>query len=491
MDISVLHKRIALGPLAVLAVGLALIAGLVFVDTSSATAPSGQDCQASDGKISGRGATYQNGAESELIAAYNEDFCGNVGTQFSGDPAGNGMVVYNYPSVESANKTSSSQGLLAASCRTDAYAGSSIPYKQSELLLLNSTPGTLEAASKCSLGSATAPYQPVKEGGNPNQYPNASDATAQVMTLPIGGSSVALAVNLEGSCTNGTPSGLSFTPEETSRIFGGNALTWSDAELVATNPSLSTDGCTGAITRVTRGESSASATILKSYFERVDTERSGSACGTYPWAHYEKTEWPGLQHSEGTCSTDVPTTTTGNAAEVEKIVNTHGSIGFADLYAALYTPGAESLILANVQNATNTGYVPPNSGEFPNCNFNLLTLPGSSAKDAVGLTTSDDWSTNNQTINSGKPNHENDTDLGSKYPICGLAFDLVYSGLSKSNTEGHSAITPLTNDQRRTLYSYFTFVLSSTGQERLANAAYDPLPTAWLPKLTDGFQTYF
>jgi ABC-type phosphate transport system substrate-binding protein len=490
MDISVLHKRIALGPLAVLAVGLALVGSLVFTDTSSATKYMvlGQDCQSTDGKISGRGATYQNGAETELANAYSEYFCGSVAEQFPGDPAGSDMVIWNYPSAESNNLTSSSKGLLAASCRTDAYAGSSSPYTQVQLEKLDGTPGLLATyeSTNCKLSPATAPYQPVKE--STYEYPNSSDVQAKIMTIPIGGSAVALLVNLAetGTCTAGhVPSSLAFTPEEVSRIYGGDALTWNDAELVANNPGLSY--CSGAITRVERKESAASTTILKSYMEKVDSERTGSACGSgKKWSEYTKEKWP----ETGTCSSHVLTTASGNAPEVTLTDGTTGGVGYADLAAAR----EGTAIIANVQNATDTGDVAPGGTEGPpNCNFNLLSLPGSDNEDAVGLNTTDDWATNQGPggANPTKLNHENATDLGSQYPICGLAFDLVYSGLSEPSSEGHSAITPLTNDQRRTLYSYFTFVLSSVGQERLPNAGYDELPSTWLIKLQDGFQENF
>jgi hypothetical protein len=88
-------------------------------------------------------------------------------------------------------------------------------------------------------------------------------------------------------------------------------------------------------------------------------------------------------------------------------------------------------------------------------------------------------------------NHENATDLGSKYPICGLTFDLVYTGLHENNTEGKGAINRLTADQRRTMYSYFTFILSSAGQEIPGKIHYAPLPSSWLPKLEQGFQENF
>jgi ABC-type phosphate transport system substrate-binding protein len=495
MDISVLQKRIALGPLAVLAVGLALVSGLVFVSTSSAAVPGGVACQPTDGKISGRGATYQNEAELDFIAAYTSDYCGNVAEQFAGDPAGSNMLVYNYPAAEAGNTyTGSSQGLIAASCRTDAYAGTSLPYTQAQLLELNSTPGILPTneGKTCTL-PITVPFTPQ------SPYPNSNDIAAPIMTIPVAGSAVALAVNLTGSCTNGTPTSLEFTPLEVSRLYGGDYLTWNEPELVATNPELgpSEDNCTGAITRVVRTDSSGPAVILKNYLESVDEARTGSACGVVSsviqvWSKYYKknTEWPGLQHpgTEGTCSSIVKSAANGNASEIAKVLATNGGIGFADLAAAT----GQGLILADVENATGSNFVGPSAGGgAANCNFNVVSLPGTTNESAVGLTTSDDWAYNNHEANPTKVNHSNATDLGTKYPICGLGFDLVYTGLHANNGSGQGAIAPLTSDQRRTLYSYFNFVLSSTAQELLPLDNYASLPSTWLTKLSKGFREHF
>jgi hypothetical protein len=49
----------------------------------------------------------------------------------------------------------------------------------------------------------------------------------------------------------------------------------------------------------------------------------------------------------------------------------------------------------------------------------------------------------------------------------------------------------LTADQRRTLYSYGTFILSSAAQELLGSSFYAPVPTGWLAKLRTGFQENF
>lgn len=158
-----------------------------------------------------------------------------------------------------------------------------------------------------------------------------------------------------------------------------------------------------------------------------------------------------------------------------------------DRYADLpdTTADSEGLILASVESATGTGsYQTANEGKGANCNFNSLTLPGLTANEAVGLNISENRATNSPV------NHQNATDLGSAYPICGITFDLVYTGLD-NNSNTNNAITPLTADQRRTLYSYFTFVLSSTAQSQLSSIDYAPLPNGWLQTLTQGFQANF
>ncbi len=109
--------------------------------------------------------------------------------------------------------------------------------------------------------------------------------------------------------------------------------------------------------------------------------------------------------------------------------------------------------------------------------------PTGGVSEAVGLSPEEkNWA------NNAEPNEENVTDRGNKYPICGLTWDLVYTGLSNTTT---SAIAPLTADQRRTLYSYFTFVLSSTAQNVLSTIDYAPLPAGWLQGLREGFQENF
>jgi len=493
MDIAV-RKRFNLAPLAALLIGLSAVFSMVLADTSSAAVPAGVGCQSSDGKINGRGSTYQTVLLKEYAKAFGEDVCGNVAEQYSGDPAGSAMVVYNYAKAAEASATGSGNGVKAANCRTDAFAGTDIPYSRAQLLELDGTPGA-SGIGGCGI-TFEPPFTPKAA-----PFPNANDIQANVMALPVGGSSVTVAVHLgTTSCTGTAPTSLKFTPKEVSRLYGGDVATWNDAELVATNSSLKE--CTGPVTRVVRQDSSGTTNILKQYLIKVDNERTGATCKgegnpatpiTWEAGYFTNNVlWPGKQHTgeEGVCSAITTGALSGGAELIAKLKTVEGGIGYIDLAEAV---GQTGIVLASVENATGTKFEAPSiNGGAANCLYSALPAPpGSSNSDAVGLNAEDNWSNNNEGYASKPANHENATDLGSKYPICGLTFDLVYTGLNSNNGEGKSAISRLTADQRRTLYAFYTFILSSAGQEIPGKIHYAPLPASWLPKLEQGFQENF
>jgi ABC-type phosphate transport system substrate-binding protein len=484
MDMSV-QKRFVSGPLAALAVVLGVIGGMVFADASvAAVPPTGLNCVASDGKINGRGATFQERAQQTIFApAYRDDFCGNTPKE-PADAAGNMMVAYNYAAAKEGSGTGSGAGIKAASCRTDAYSASDIPYTEQNLKELDEAPGK---TGGCGI-TFTPPFQPNEPKKWPDEEVGKVDTQANIMSFPVAGSVVSPVLNLtEKNCGAKPPTSLNFTGRELSRIFGGDAAKWNDAELVATNPALET--CTGVITRVVRQDSSGTTNIFKQFLIKADNERSGATCAAgKKWENYftTNTEWPGKQKpgEEGTCTTITTALKSGNGELLTKLKETEGGIGYADLNEA----EGSGLLLPNVQNATATSFQPPALGKAANCTFSVLTLPGITASDAVGLNTEDNWGNNNEEVNK-TANHENATDLGTKFPICGITFMLVYTGLN--NGAVANPISRLSADQRRTLYSYGTFVLSSSAQELLASSFYAPIPTQWLAKLRGGFQENF
>jgi ABC-type phosphate transport system substrate-binding protein len=486
MDMS-LRKRLVSGPLALL-VGLGVlgftIANMVLADASSAAVPpSGNNCVESDGKISGRGATFQKVLVTSLAALYRDDYCGAVGAESTEKgAAGNTMVAYNYPTAEEHSATGSGAGIKAESCRTDAFAGSDKPYNKKQLEELDGVPG---ATGSCAI-AFEPPFQP-----KPAPWPNASDIKANVMSMPIGGASVTVPVHLANASCGGTaPTALNFTPKEVSRIFGGDAKEWSDGELVTTNPGLSV--CKTKITRVVRQDESGTTTIFKNYLTRADNARSGAVCAAGKnWEFYNGSDnrpWPGKQEpgKEGECSEIVTATNSGNPELLKKLGETEASVGYADLGDAVASAviTKKEAFFGHVQNATGTEFVAPNTGKGANCDYRTLSLPGSTPEAAVGLNPTDNWATDNAEGNRG-----NATDLGSKYPVCGLTFDFVYAGLD--NGAVANANSRLSADQRRTLYSFFTFVYSSAAQESYNQLEYAALPPTWVGTIREGFQGSF
>src|SRR5262245_53629709 len=183
------------------------------------------------------------------------------------------MVAYNYPAAEAASATGSGAGIKAASCRTDAFSGSDKPYNNAQLKEMDGAPG---ATGGCAI-SFVPPFQP----NNPTEWPlkkvGEEDAAGNIMSFPIGGSSVAVVLHLGTTACKVRPAELNFTSKELSRIMGGDAKEWGDAELVATNPALKE--CEKAkITRVVRQDDSGTTGIFKRYLTHVDNTRTGAVC---------------------------------------------------------------------------------------------------------------------------------------------------------------------------------------------------------------------
>jgi ABC-type phosphate transport system substrate-binding protein len=497
-----LQGRLFFCPLPAL-LGLVAISGALLPSAASATAPEGLACVAHDGKINGRGANPQLHMHEAFAKLYSSDICGSVEeTEHGGsgsDPAGHTMIAYNYPEAASHSGIGSGQGQKAASCRSDAFAAADQPYTEETLAQENGEPG---ATGGCP--TFTPPFQP-----SPSPFPNANDIKAPMMSFPIAGSAVTIAVDLpENSCAeNKEPTSLKFTKREVSRILGGDAATWADAELRGSNPEETEHGnfglshCSGNIKRVVRSEPAAGTTnTVKLFLIKADNARTGGerTCEVgKEWKPFneegptksENHGWPGAPGDSSPEKTAGCTEVlrAGSDQEVVKLIGTTANgVGYGDLTNA----AGHGLILASLENGAGTNFQPPNVGTSANCNLGVLSLPGSTASDAVGLNAEDNWGSNNEEVNH-TGNHVNATDAGSKYPICDLTFDFVYTGLHANNSEGKGAISRLTVDQRRTLYSYFTMILSSTGQSILGTASFAPIPAAWLSKLQSGFQAGF
>jgi ABC-type phosphate transport system substrate-binding protein len=492
---------------------------LAFTGVSHAAAPSGggNNC-ATDGKITGRGSTLQNNLQQGVWGqGFASDECGPVTTSATGDNSGSTMVAYNYPSAVSNSLTGSGAGITGAECRTDAFNGTDTPYTSAQYGVLQAGG---ETNSNCSSvnGKLVPPFNPLGTSGN---YPASTDnvaATNNVMSFPVAGASVVLAVNLTTGGAGATPltgcptTPLSLTGVQVSLLMGGDILNWDDPRLESNGKNAGLATCNHLVTRVVREDNSGTTNIFKNFLIHADNARStttqclghsGSTEALQTWASYNgspNTTWPGgtatstgfqANALDGTCSAATNATTSGGPALFTVLQNTAGSVGYLDLADyenASENPNSVPITAALVQNGAGTTYQPPVSVKLANCNFSSGTLPSGGVSGTVGLNAGDTWANDNATVN-GAADHNNLTDTGTAYPICGLTWQLVYAG--DDGATGTGPVSELGNDQRQTLYSYVTYELSSVGQAYLSKNYYAPLPTPWLSSLLQGFQGSF
>jgi ABC-type phosphate transport system substrate-binding protein len=486
----------------VAAAGLSLFA---FAGSATAAQPAGIACQSADGKVSGRGATFARQLWDSLINGYTADVCGAVANTAAifnttvidpTDPSvvsapatvqttPNAMVVYNYNTAQ----TGSGQGRTAMQCRTDAFGGTDGPYSTAQYALLNAAPLAVASCPIPSGGGTGTTRSPFL----PGPLPNAADATAPMMSFPIGGASVVIAVNLTGAACTTAPTSLSFTSAQVDGIMDGRFLLWSDPALVAGNPLLA--NCATPITRRVRSDDSGTTQIIKNYLAKVDPSSPGcdGAAAASDWltlrnANAPNNKWPNLAQVNPANPSSAPATATcsaisslnGNGGVAGSVNGNPGSVGYIDVADAAIT--APLAIRPSIRNATDTAFIAPSTGAQANCNFNNVSAPPG-PEGAVGLIDTDNWASNNATLRSDI------TNIGPGYPICGLTFAMVYTGLS--GTPGTTAVSGMTNNQRRTLYSFMSYALSNVAQNRLNSALYRSLPGSLLANIRTGFQGNF
>jgi ABC-type phosphate transport system substrate-binding protein len=474
------------------ALSLTLLAG-----SAHAAQPGGVACQATDGKISGRGATFAKQAWQLFITSYRDDVCGAV-ADVSGtaslknsrpdDPAGTSMLAYNYTN----SQTGSGQGRTSQLCRTDAWGGSDGPYSNSQLTSMNGAPSPA-ASCPSAFGSTVSPFLQ-------GPFPNVGDATANIMSFPIAGSANVVAVNLTGAACPGGPAPvtLQFTAAMVDGLFDGRILTWSDPVLRAGGLNANLANCTTPVLRRVRSDDSGTTQIQKNYLAKVDPNSPGcDGLATTSWltlrnAAAPNNAWPNLPQaasgSAGVPSSAAATATCsaisshdGNPGVAGAVNTTSGAVGYIDVADA--TTLAPNAIQAAVRNQTDTAFIDPATGTTANCNFTPVQAPPG-INGAVGLAAGDTWSNNNAGLVRSDVTND-----GPGYPICGMTFALVFTGLS--GAPGGTAISGLTNNQRRTLYSFMSYVLSNVAQDKLTSAFYQRLPGGLANTIRRGFQANF
>jgi ABC-type phosphate transport system substrate-binding protein len=358
-----------------------------------------------------------------------------------------------------------------------------------------------------------------------------------------------------GTCTANPPivtgcpaaaTGLQFTGQQISEIMGGQVTNWNQ---LSSNPvgtyglaseSPADDGlatCNLPLTRIVRADNSGTTNILQNYMINTDGARNtgpeapagapcpGTASGSpgttanppETWNLYQawpgsNASWPGYPNlatgnpaneptqnaSDGTCSTlffaghttdggVTFKTNSGGPALFGLLQNISGGVGYLDLSDAVdaaENPNGDTIAVPSLPAGDGSGYQVPQSGSGANCVV-TTSFPTGSPAAAVGLLSTNNWANNNSV------NHDNITNAGSKYPLCGMTWQLTYTQQDQTVAHGLGPVSTLNIDQRQTLYSYITYELSNVGQAWLSKQLYAPLPTSFLGPLLTGFQGNF
>jgi ABC-type phosphate transport system substrate-binding protein len=499
-----------------LTLGAGVLSSLALAGPALSAAPAaGTNCVAADGKINGRGATFQTNAQ----------VCGPVATDTG---AATGMINYNgatlngpaagsYPTLAG---NGSGNGLRALNCRTDAFVGSDVPYTNSDLTGKTTGPFTPLAGLRSAVlppatstytaaGQAepTAPNNLVGSDGTPcNQqqgnvgpyppnsgpYPNAADAAGgnnRPISFPIAGGAVAIGVRLDpgvNGCPNPIPD-INLSSSQASRLFGGTTGG------TITNWSQLIPGCNVPVTRVVRLDSSGTTNVFKSYLRNSSptdplcdpTPPAGVGANSWTSPGYfdVNTAWP----DDPACSPLVRGAVAGGAAVVTAVSGTNGAVGYADMSDWV---AFTAVHLANVNNPSGSPIAPGTivgSSVTSACNLGTLAAPAGGNASAISQSVNplQSWSSNGNTFPSGR-SFQDVTFAGDGYPICGITFIATWA--NESGAAGTGPISRLTANQRRTLYSYLIYLTSPAAQARLSAAGFNPIRQSLLNSVRAGLQ---
>lgn len=304
-----------------------------------------------------------------------------------------------------------------------------------------------------------------------NQGPTTGTGDDAVLhTIPVAQSSVAVVVKLPANCTvaaNSTQRSISRTA--LAAAFAGTATTWS---AVLPSATLTGTGCSTAVKRVVRQDSSGTTFAFKNYLRSIDAVNFPTSLGNQAWPN-EATN-PVLRGASS-----------GAGSQLDALnANADGGIAYADLATArdrgfdwqtgLNANGDRTFWLyverstgAYASPAVNNNVGVTGSQRGSNC----ATTEYANAGGAPLPSTTQSWFdvTANETTGG--------------YSLCALTFALAWERPSLANVG--SLQTALTQDQARAARDYLGFAVEDkngfggtprAGQSQLAAAGYQKLP---------------
>jgi hypothetical protein len=310
------------------------------------------------------------------------------------------------------------------------------------------------------------------------------------MAFPVTGTAVAVGVYWGASVPANCPTVPQIPQNKISGLFNGSITNWSSVFT----------GCNVSVQRVVRSDSSGTTQNFKNYLAAVDPNTTpGCLNNNLPWGgasglatNANNTNWP----NGGSCSPLKTGHISGNLGVLDDCTGQDGgfttlpgTICYADLAdfenTAYQPPAVPNFETAQLQAGTGGLFVAPKSGHRANCDFSTVPTPASSNNGAVGLDPTDNWALDQS------PSNANVALKGTGWPACAMTWDLVYAGTSTpSGTVAGNPNQQLTDNMRRTLYSYILYILGA-GQTIPTTNYYSALPQGLLNSEINGFKTNY
>jgi ABC-type phosphate transport system substrate-binding protein len=410
--------------------------------------------------VLGRGASFAQGAHGAWEIPFRNNFCGGTGPDIQYDPAGSGAGI---------------NGMKERTPTSPRFGGTDDP---------------LSTTQKNDIQNGTVA---VGDEGKVHQVPIAVGAVAPLVNFPNGCDVTKLPEsaetpeqNLDGDGTQDDVVRVKFTKAQYEAIWAQGATTGGAAPYVDWDdvfPALAGDAaCEKPVIRVVRFDNSGTTFAFKDFLSKIEGARGWVT--TFQEGTNGNREWPGAEFgSTGQCGgTAAPgkkpdaedhltSACTGNAENLtQKLIETDGSIGYADIATAR----GKGLAIEPEKNDNDVYWTQLQNGndEFkePTVDPNGFRTDGSTGANCgsteftgVPATTLDDWS--------------KATGVNSKvgYGLCTMTYGLLFD--DNADTFGVSA---LEEERARTVKDYFTFVVSTEGQNLLTTKDYVKLPPAIL-----------
>jgi ABC-type phosphate transport system substrate-binding protein len=303
------------------------------------------------------------------------------------------------------------------------------------------------------------------------QAQSSAPTEATVETIPVLQGAVADIVNLPTGCTATAPKfagRLVLNNVTLEKIWRGELTKWT--EITDGGDKFTGASCSGEIKRVVRLDQSGTTHIFKKYLALINGSKTiveGKSWSEISEGKLNVEDWPG---------TVLRPSGTGGGKEVAKVAETPSSIGYANLADAF----------------TNGGFIPPGGGPktskfwTPIQNNGLATTGGTyqdpALKKEKAQLSNANCKKTEYTNGAGAafpPKSTLDTPWNevttstteSKYPLCGLTYDLGLKGYSKYPGTSLEEATTASN--------YLLYELSTKaggGQKVIKNKNYEELP---------------